>query len=161
MNKPYSLIEDPNYRPNVGIMLVNQKKQILAGEAIHYPGEWMMPQGGIDQGETPHEAMRRELVEETSILYDDVEFIKENEEWLAYLFRKPLVKDGRPYIGQRQKWFLLAYDGSVPNAETTIDKEFLRFDWVEPEWLIAHTTRFKTDIYQTVFSSFRRLFPEG
>ncbi|MDH5354355.1 MAG: RNA pyrophosphohydrolase [Gammaproteobacteria bacterium] len=161
MNKPYSLIEDPNYRPNVGIMLVNQKKQVLAGEAIHYPGKWMMPQGGIDQGETPQQAMQRELVEETGILYEDVEFIKENEEWLAYLFRKPLVKDGRSYIGQRQKWFLLAYDGPLPNAETTVDKEFLQFDWVEPEWLIAHTTKFKTDVYQTVFSGFLGVFPDG
>lgn len=160
MNNPYSLIEDPNYRPNVGIMLINQKKQVLAGEAFHYPGEWMMPQGGIDQGETPHEAMQRELVEETSILYEDVQFIKESEEWLAYLFRKPLVKDGRPYIGQRQKWFLLAYDGPLPDAETTIDKEFFQFDWVEPEWLIAHTTKFKIETYQTIFSSFRELFSE-
>ena len=161
MDKPYSIITDPNYRPNVGIMLVNRQQQVLAGEAIHYPGEWMMPQGGIDPGEAPQQAMQRELIEETGILYDEVGFIKENPEWLAYLFRKPLIKDGRPYIGQRQKWFLLAYDGSLPDAETTIDREFIRFEWVEPEWLMQHTTKFKIEVYRTIFSSFRGLFPEG
>ena len=32
MNKPYNLIDDPDYRANVGIMLVNKNHQILAGD---------------------------------------------------------------------------------------------------------------------------------
>lgn len=159
MDKPYSIIDDPNYRPNVGIMLINKNHRILAGEAIHYPGEWMMPQGGIDQGETPRQAMERELVEETGILYEDVNFIHENNDWLSYLFRQPLIKDGALYIGQRQKWFLLEYNGVIPDAETTVDREFLQFQWVSPEWLLKHTTKFKVDVYKTVLSTFQRLFP--
>ncbi len=160
MNKPLSITEDPKYRPNVGIMLVNKQHHILAGEAIHYSGEWMMPQGGIDPGETPQQAMERELVEETGISYNQVDLIIENPGWLSYLFRKPLLKDGTLYTGQRQKWFLLEYNGATPDAETTLDREFIQFNWVEPEWLMAHTTEFKTDVYQTVFSSFRGLFPD-
>jgi putative (di)nucleoside polyphosphate hydrolase len=159
MNKPYNLIDDPDYRANVGIMLINKAHQILAGEAIHYPGEWMMPQGGIDAGETPPQAMRRELFEETGITYDEVAFIRENDDWLSYQFREPLFKDGALYIGQRQKWFLLEYNGPLPDAETTIDKEFLQFKWAEAEWLIQHTTRFKTDVYRTILSTFEESFP--
>ena len=159
MNKPYNLIDDPDYRANVGIMLVNKNHQILAGEAIHYPGEWMMPQGGIDAGETPQQAMQRELVEETGITYDEVAFIRENGDWLSYLFREPLFKDGALYIGQRQKWFLLEYNGPLPDAETTIDQEFLQFKWANAEWLIQHTTRFKTDVYRTIISTFEESFP--
>jgi putative (di)nucleoside polyphosphate hydrolase len=159
MNKPYNLIDDPDYRANVGIMLVNKNHQILAGEAIHYPGEWMMPQGGIDAGETPQQAMQRELVEETGITFGEVTFIKENDDWLSYLFREPLFKDGALYIGQRQKWFLLEYNGPLPDAETTIDREFLQFKWVDAEWLTQHTTRFKTDVYQTIISTFEEYFP--
>jgi len=151
---PRNIVNDPNYRPNVGIMITNQDRQLLAGEAFHYPGEWMMPQGGIDAEESPFQAMQRELVEETSIEYDNTRFIREHNEWLSYLFRKPLKKEGRLYIGQRQKWFLLEYDGPLPDATQTLDKEFIRFDWVEPGWLMEHTTKFKIDLYRQVFTYF-------
>ena len=118
-----------------------------------------MPQGGIDAGETPQQAMQRELVEETGITYDEVTFLKENDDWLSYLFREPLFKDGALYIGQRQKWFLLEYNGPLPDANTTIDREFLQFKWADADWLTQHTTRFKTDVYQTIISSFEAYFP--
>ena len=159
MNSLGNEIFDPDYRPNVGIMLVNKQHQILAGEVIHYPGEWMMPQGGIDSGETPFQAMQRELTEETGIDFRDARLIDENPEWVSYLFRKPLIKDGQLYIGQRQKWFLLEYNGPVPDAESTMDREFKCFDWVETNWLIEHTTPFKKDVYRTIFDAFGAIFP--
>ena len=154
MPNSYNIVNDPEYRPNVGIMLINQEHRILAGEAWHYPGEWMMPQGGIDEGETPLQAMQRELVEETSIKFSNTRLIREHDEWLSYLFRKPLVKEGRVYSGQRQKWFLLKYEGPLPDPTQTLDKEFVRFDWVEPGWLIENTTKFKIDLYREVFTAF-------
>ncbi|MCP4433791.1 MAG: RNA pyrophosphohydrolase [Gammaproteobacteria bacterium] len=159
MNSLCNEVYDPDYRPNVGIMLINKQHQILAGEAIHCSGEWMMPQGGIDQGETPHQALQRELVEETGIEFRAVNLIQENSEWISYLFRKPLIKNGQLYIGQRQKWFLLEYNGSIPNAETTIDREFSQFNWVEIDWLIEHTTQFKKEVYRSVFETFHTSFP--
>jgi putative (di)nucleoside polyphosphate hydrolase len=70
-------------------MIVNHERRILAGDAFHYPGEWMMPQGGIDIAESPHEAMRRELLEETGLRFSQVRLIREHDAWLRYLFRKP------------------------------------------------------------------------
>ncbi len=154
MSNQYTQMFDPDYRPNVGIMLVNKQHHILAGETIHYPGEWMMPQGGIDQGETAQQAMQRELIEETGIRFREVRLIKENPNWISYRFRKPLTKDGQLYIGQIQKWFLLEYNGLAPDAENTIDREFRHFDWVEWHWLIEHTTDFKKEVYKTVFETF-------
>ena len=154
MPKLYNIVNDPNYRPNVGIMITNQGRQVLAGEAFHYPGEWMMPQGGIDVEESPFQAMQRELVEETSIIFDNTRLIREHDEWLSYLFRQPLEKEGKVYIGQRQKWFLLEYDGPLPDATQTLDKEFTRFNWVEPAWLMEHTTKFKVDLYNEIFTAF-------
>ena len=159
MNKPYNIVDDPDYRANVGIMLVNRDHQVIAGEAFHYEHEWMMPQGGIDTGESPLQAMKRELVEETSILFEDTRFIAEHHEWLSYRFRQPLEKDGGVYIGQRQKWFLLEYNGAAPDATQTIDKEFKCMEWVEPKWLIENTTRFKKGVYEAIFAAFGHHFP--
>ncbi|MDP6638944.1 MAG: NUDIX domain-containing protein, partial [SAR324 cluster bacterium] len=52
------------YRSCVGITLFNQDKKVLVAERLDYPGNWQMPQGGIDSGETPAQAAMRELKEE-------------------------------------------------------------------------------------------------
>ena len=159
MHEQLKLINNPQYRPNVGIMLVNREHKVLAGEAAHYVDEWMMPQGGIISGETTLQAMRRELTEETSIYFSDTRLIAEHDEWLSYKFRKPLQKDGGLYIGQRQKWFLLEYNGGLPDPETTQEREFSQFNWVKPVWLMEHTTPFKINLYKEIFSAFERFFP--
>lgn len=159
MNTQYNLINNPDYRPNVGIMLVDKNRRILAGEAINYQNEWMMPQGGMDQGETTVQAMQRELYEETSILPEQTQLIKEHNKWLSYQFRKPLKKEGIVYIGQRQKWFLLEYNGLLPDATKTQDQEFTQFDWVTPQWLIDNTTQFKAEVYKIIFAEFEIYFP--
>ena len=148
------MLEDPNLRPNVGILLINDDQQILAGEALHYSGEWMMPQGGINPDETPCDAMQRELLEETGIAFKEVELLHESENWLSYCFRKPLVKEGKRYTGQRQKWFHLSYNGPLPDANNTIEREFREFQWVDAQWLLQHTTPFKVQVYQSIFSEF-------
>ena len=148
-----------NYRDNVGIMIVNNDRQILAGDAFHYPGEWMMPQGGIDHSETPEQALARELFEETGLSMDQVRLIREHHEWIKYLFRKPQYKDDIFYVGQRQKWFLLAYNGPLPDADNVKEQEFSRFGWVEPQWLVEQIPVFKKEVYEIVVTAFTPLFP--
>lgn len=151
--------ETQNYRANVGIMLVNREHQILAGDALHYPGEWMMPQGGIDAEETSEQAMRRELYEETGLCIAEMRLLYQHDGWLRYLFRKPQYKDGIYYVGQRQKWFLLEYNGPLPDASSVQEQEFSCFDWVEPDWLVEQIPAFKKGVYQAVVSAFRPYFP--
>ena len=151
--------EAGDLRANVGIMIVNREHRILAGDALHNPGEWMMPQGGIDAAESAREALRRELDEETGLSFDQVRLLREYGEWLQYLFRQPQVKDGVYYVGQRQRWFLLEYNGPLPDPKTVKEKEFSRFDWVEPEWLVRQIPAFKKDLYRTVVDAFRPYFP--
>lgn len=129
-------------------MLLNEKQQVLAGEAIHRPGTWMMPQGGIDRGGTPKQALERELIEETGIEFGAVKLLEEYPGWVDYEFRQPLLKDGQMYIGQTQKWYLLEYNGPLPDAKSVIDREFSVFRWVERDWLIEHTAPFKQDVYR-------------
>ena len=152
--------EAQNFRANVGIMIVNRASEILAGDAFHYPGEWMMPQGGIDAQESTGQAMRRELFEETGLSFHQLRFIREHDDWLQYLFRQPQYKDDIYYVGQRQKWFLLEYNGPLPDAEKVQEQEFSCFDWVDPEWLVEQIPAFKKDVYRTVVNNFRPYFPQ-
>ena len=56
---------DPRpYRPCVGMMLINSDKRVFVAKRIDsQSSQWQMPQGGIEDGETPFEAAFRELNE--------------------------------------------------------------------------------------------------
>jgi putative (di)nucleoside polyphosphate hydrolase len=57
-----------DFRPNVGMMIINQKKEIFVGKRIDHPSDfWQMPQGGIDAKEIPAIASLREIEEEVGI----------------------------------------------------------------------------------------------
>ena len=77
------------YRPCVGIALVNRDghafighRKRKRGSEVLDPHSWQMPQGGIDGGEQPFEAAKRELWEETNVR--STELIAELPEWLQY-----------------------------------------------------------------------------
>ncbi|MEM7564155.1 MAG: NUDIX domain-containing protein, partial [Pseudomonadota bacterium] len=108
---------------------------------------------------TAREAMQRELFEETGLLIDQVSVLHEHDNWLQYLFRKPQFKDDIFYVGQRQKWFLLEYNGELPDPVSVCEQEFSQFGWVEPEWLVEQIPAFKKDVYRTVVDAFKPFFP--
>ena len=61
---PKARIDRPpeNYRPCVGIVLISQDGLVFIGERRGMDGKnWQMPQGGIDDGERPIDAARREF----------------------------------------------------------------------------------------------------
>ena len=57
------MLDWEGFRPNVGIILLNQRNQVFWGKRIR-SHSWQFPQGGIDRGESPEQAMYRELHEE-------------------------------------------------------------------------------------------------
>ena len=70
-------------RQGVGVIVLNQNNEVFVGKRKDNPiDKWQMPQGGIDKNESPYNAMRRELFEETSIT--SIEVLKEIEKWLEY-----------------------------------------------------------------------------
>jgi putative (di)nucleoside polyphosphate hydrolase len=92
-----------HFRANVAAIVVNADGQIMAFERGDLPGEWQLPQGGIDEGETPVEAAWRELEEETGLGSKEVELVDEFPEWTAYTYPTGVRKNGR--LGQAQRWF--------------------------------------------------------
>ena len=147
-------MKESDYRKNVGAMVVDSQGKILVGEASFCPGEWMMPQGGIKSGEAPLEALWRELEEETGICQQQAEIIGEYPDWLYYTLRKPLTEQGRTFLGQKQKWFVLRYEGPIPNVEDVLDQEFLQFRRASASWLLERTAHVKTSVYKTLFDFF-------
>ena len=62
----FEMLDREGYRPNVGIILCNAKNEVFWGKRIR-EHSWQFPQGGIKRGETPEQAMFRELYEEVGL----------------------------------------------------------------------------------------------
>jgi putative (di)nucleoside polyphosphate hydrolase len=156
------------YRPCVGITLFNRDGLVFLGRRRFGPETgmlnhaWQMPQGGIDPGETPLEAAKRELYEETNIR--SVGLLGENEPWLAYDIPTPLAGlawKGR-YRGQRQKWFAFRFEGD--ESEIDVERpgggahkpEFEAWRWEAIERVPELIIPFKREVYEEVTSAFRR-----
>jgi putative (di)nucleoside polyphosphate hydrolase len=146
------------YRACVGVMLANDSGQVFVGQRLdNDTPAWQMPQGGIDQGEEPREAALRELWEETGILPDLVEVVAETTEWIPYDLPHdivPRIWQGR-YRGQRQKWFLMRFQGSDDQINiVTSHPEFSEWRWLDPDDLVDHIVPFKREVYASVLAEF-------
>jgi putative (di)nucleoside polyphosphate hydrolase len=144
------------YRPGVGLMLLNRGNQIFVAQRIdtRMPA-WQMPQGGIDPGETPRDAVLRELEEEIGT--DKAEIIAESRRWFDYDLPADLV--GGRYRGQRQKWFALRFLGEDADIDIeTGEPEFSAWRWAAHEELPGLIVPFKLQLYRAVLAEFADLF---
>jgi putative (di)nucleoside polyphosphate hydrolase len=145
------------YRHGVGLMLFNQDGQVLVGQRIDQPPEagWQMPQGGIDDGETPRQAAMRELAEEIGT--DKAEIIAESRDWLVYDLPPELlgVAWGGRYRGQKQKWFALKFLGGDKDIDiATKHPEFAAWRWAGFDELVPLIVPFKRPLYQRITAEF-------
>jgi len=154
-------IEALPYRPCVGMMVCNRDGKIFAGQRIDSSLDaWQMPQGGVEPGEEPREAVLRELFEETGIPADAVEIVAETADWIPYDLPHHLVPklwNGR-YRGQKQRWFLMRFvgDDSLINIKTE-HAEFSRWCWLPADVLLSRVVPFKCDTYKRVIREFHDL----
>lgn len=152
------MTRDLPYRPCVGVVLVNPQGLVFVGERIDTPGAWQMPQGGIDDGETPENAAIRELYEETGVPASMVEVVAEHPDWIGYDLPDHLMGKmwGGRYRGQTQKWFLLRFQGddSVIDLKAK-DEEFARYRWSTPDEALENIVPFKRAVYEEVLGHFK------
>ncbi len=154
--------EDLPYRPCVGVMLFNREGLVFVGRRIDQTVEgWQMPQGGIDEGETPRQAAVRELKEEIGT--DKAEILREHPDWLSYDLPRHLlgVALHGKYRGQRQKWIAMRFHGDDRDINiATAEPEFAKWKWLALEALPRLIVPFKRDTYASVIAAFRDLaFP--
>ncbi len=147
---------DAEFRPGVGVMLMNGIGRVFAGKRIDVIEEaWQMPQGGIDGDETPIIAAMRELSEELGTA--NVEVVAESSRWLRYELPNSLQSrtwDGR-WRGQRQKWFLMRFVGDDREINiATEHPEFSAWRWIAPERLVELIISFKRQLYLDVLEEF-------
>ena len=136
-------------RTGVGIIVLNNKNQVFVGRRKDNPNDnWQMPQGGVDKGEDFITAMKRELIEETSI--KNIKIIKEIEKTYQYELPENLVGiiwKGK-YRGQKQKWFITRFLGQESEINlNTKNAEFIDWKWIEPKLLPKVIVNFKKDLY--------------
>jgi len=151
------MLKKREYRPNVSAVILSskypEKCEFFIAHRSDIKNAWQFPQGGIDDGETPKEALIRELKEE--IGYNDIEIIAEFPEWVSYEFPNVISKKMYPFKGQRQKYFLvrLKEDNHI-NLNAHITPEFEEYEFVTYQDLFKRTTFFKRRIYRKVIDYF-------
>lgn len=146
------------YRPNVAAVILSSRypetTDLFIAQRNDVKDAWQFPQGGIDEGETPVEALRRELKEEIGT--DEVEILAEYPEWISYDFPEIVAKRMYPYDGQCQRYFLVRLKpGAVINLETEVP-EFREFNFVASHQIFDYITYFKRPVYKRVLEYFKK-----
>jgi len=148
-----------SYRPCVGVMLLNGDNQVFIGRRTDHPEEpegpgtwWQMPQGGLNQGEKPEDAARRELKEETGVC--SISMLARTRDWLTYDIPDELLGiawEGR-YRGQKQMWFAARFEGQTSEIDLGPreghKQEFDAWRWAPLAELPALVVPFKRDVYE-------------
>lgn len=146
------MIDSDGFRPNVGIILVNQQGRLLWARRVGGQDAWQFPQGGIQKNEEPRAALFRELNEEIGLNESDVEILAVTRGWLRYRLPRKLVRAHQSplCIGQKQKWFLL----KLATSDSRIDMasmgtpEFDDWIWVNYWYPLTKVVSFKREVYR-------------
>lgn len=136
------------FRPCVLGVISNERGEVLIAERSEPRGAWQFPQGGIDPGESPEVAIKREIFEELAI--STIQIISRAREPVRYEFPPNMAGSiARKYRGQEQIWFHLRCDPSIsPDLENAIDKEFVAYTWVSVQEALSRIVDFKKSAYK-------------
>lgn len=142
----------PLFRPNVAFILQNAIGEILVCERSDSAGSWQFPQGGMKHGETPEQALSREVQEELGLVPAQYEVLTGKGPY-QYLFSDGYKK--KHYDGQEQHYFLAKL--LQADAAIALDgaHEFRAFRWLAPDkYHLDWVAPMKREVYQQVFRDF-------
>jgi len=170
------VIDSDGYRPNVGIVVANRLGQVLWARRVGGHDAWQFPQGGMQEGEKPEQALYRELEEEIGLVPEHVKVLGCTDGWLRYQLPAHMRRDQRrgpnrngsngrrggggakkqgghrpvAFKGQKQKWFLLEMlaDDTEVRFDRSHKPEFDGFEWVSYWYPVNQVIEFKRDVYR-------------
>jgi putative (di)nucleoside polyphosphate hydrolase len=152
------MIDKDGYRPNVGIVICNANNKVFWAKRAQ-EHTWQFPQGGIQKGEAPEEAMYRELMEEVGLKPHQVEILGRTKDWLKYEVPPQwLQKDYKgTYKGQKQIWYLLRMKGEDNDIylKNTKKPEFDAWRWHDYWMPLTEVIEFKRDVYRLALNELR------
>ena len=142
---------NPDFRAGVVLIVRGLDDRILAFERGDVPGQWQLPQGGLETNESPIAAAWRELQEETGLGRGDVHIVAEYPDWVSYEYPDDL-KSSTGRAGQSHRWFL--FDALRGDLTPVPDgREFVAWQWVSRDWLIESVVEFRRPGYERVLRS--------
>jgi len=153
------MLDKDGYRPNVGIILANARNEVFWGKRVNQHA-WQFPQGGIKSGESPEQAMYRELEEEVGLQPHHVRILGRTRHWLRYEVPERWIRrDWRgAYRGQKQIWFLLRLTGRDCDVSLRASRkpEFDAWRWNEYWVPLEAVIEFKRGVYRQALSELHR-----
>jgi putative (di)nucleoside polyphosphate hydrolase len=153
------MLDRDGYRPNVGIILANARNEVFWGKRVNQHA-WQFPQGGMKHGETPMQAMYRELEEEIGLHRAHVRPLGRTREWLRYEVPEKWSRSETKahYRGQKQIWFLLRMVGRDCDVclRASGHPEFDAWRWHD-YWVPLETViDFKREVYRQALLELHR-----
>jgi putative (di)nucleoside polyphosphate hydrolase len=153
------MIDKDGYRPNVGIIILNQRNEVFWGKRVNQHA-WQFPQGGIKYGESPQQAMFRELNEEVGLGPHHVRILGRTRGWLRYDVPDQWIKrDWRGnYRGQKQIWYLLRFVARDCDVQLRASgrPEFDAWRWNDYWVPLESVIEFKREVYQRALNELSR-----
>ena len=160
-----AVIDADGYRANVGIILCHADSRLFWARRVGKSG-WQFPQGGIQPGESPEQALYRELNEEVGLEPEQVEVLGASRDWLRYRLPERYQRhDSLPLcIGQKQRWFLLRFkaEDAAVRLDRSATPEFDAWRWVDYWYPLSEVIFFKRPVYASALTELAPLaFPAG